>query len=384
MHRFLILKGENMAELSINNILTDSEIENLFVETQDPPEDNKKEEQKENTEKQEETIEVDPETLFLETPEEVDSNKEKQEKEDTPSEQGKSSPNFYSSIAKALQEDSIFPDLNPEEITDAESFADLFEKQVQARLEDKIKRFDEAVNAGIDPSRAGQYEKTLSQLNGITSEIISDENNEQLRKDLIYMDLKNKGYTDEEAKEELQDIMDAGTDIKKAERALKSNINYFKTKYQEEVDEANKANQKLEEDRKEQAEKLKKEMFGNTPIFEGLQVSAEQKQKAYDAVCKPVYKDPKSGNYITAIQKYQLENPTDFVKKLGFLFTLTDNFKNLDVLVKTKVNKESKKAIRELENTLNNTRRNSDGNLRFSSGVSEDSESVFKGYTLDI
>jgi len=63
---------------------------------------------------------------------------------------------------------------------------------------------------------------------------------------------------------------------------------------------------------------------------------------------------------------------------------LTDNFTNLDNLIKGKVNKESKRAIRELENTLNNTHRTSDGNLNYVSGVSEDPESIFKGYTLDI
>lgn len=78
-----------------------------------------------------------------------------------------------------------------------------------------------------------------------------------------------------------------------------------------------------------------------------------------------------------------MENRTDFLKNIGLLFTLTDGFKNLDGLVKGKVKKEVKKGLRELEHTLNNTARTSDGNLKFVSGVDEDPESfIGKGGIL--
>ena len=52
---------------------------------------------------------------------------------------------------------------------------------------------------------------------------------------------------------------------------------------------------------------------------------------------------------------------------------------------KSKVRKEVKKGLRELENTLNNTSRTSDGNLKFISGVNEDPESfIGKGWNLDV
>ena len=104
----------------------------------------------------------------------------------------------------------------------------------------------------------------------------------------------------------------------------------------------------------------------------------------YDNISKPVYKDPETGEFYTAIQKYELENKTEFLKNLGLLFTLTDGFKNIDKLVKGRVRKEVKKGLRELENTLNNTARTSDGNLKYVSGVDEDSESNARGWDLDI
>lgn len=64
---------------------------------------------------------------------------------------------------------------------------------------------------------------------------------------------------------------------------------------------------------------------------------------------------------------------------------MTDGFKNLDGLVKGKVKREVKKGLRELENTINNTARTSDGSLKYVSGVDEDPESfIGKGWKLDV
>ena len=80
-----------------------------------------------------------------------------------------------------------------------------------------------------------------------------------------------------------------------------------------------------------------------------------------------------------------MDNKEDFIKNLGIIFTLTDGFKNLDGLVKSKVRKEVKKGLRELENVINNTSRTSDGTLRFTGGVNEDPESfIGKGWKLDV
>lgn len=103
----------------------------------------------------------------------------------------------------------------------------------------------------------------------------------------------------------------------------------------------------------------------------------------FDTIAKPVFRNPDTGEMMTAIQKYEMENKVDFLKNVGLLYTLTDGFKNLDGLVKGKVRKEVKKGMRNLEQTLSNTVRNNDGTLRFVSG-SEDSESFFKDYKIDI
>ncbi len=385
-------------ELSLDNILGAEEIENLFVEdedTQDTPPANgepPKKEEEPDKDKEETTEVVDVDNLFTDTPESVGSGKENtEEKEDTtPKGDGTSPKNFYSSIAKALKEEGIFPDLDDEglsKVKDPEDFRDLIDQQIKAGLDERQKRIDEALNAGVEPTEIRKYENTINFLDSIKEENISDEGDkgEKLRKDLIYQDFINRGYSKERAAREVQKSFNAGTDIDDAKEALKSNIDFFKDKYDELINEAKSEAEQEEKERKEQAEKLKSSILNDKDVFGDLSIDKSTRQKIYDNIAKPVYKDPETGEYFTAIQKYEMENRTDFLKNIGLLFTLTNGFKNLDGLVKGKVKKEVKKGLRELEHTLNNTARTSDGNLKFVSGVDEDPESfIGKGWNLDV
>ena len=380
-----------MAELSMDNILSENDIDMLFsdeetTETQDTsPESEEKKDTKETTE------ELNVEGLFEETPESVGS-EEHQEVEDTTSEKKTgSSPtnNFYSSIAKALKEDGVFPDLDDEtadSIKEAEDFAEAIEKQIQARLDEKQKRIDAALNAGVEDTTIKQYENTLAYLGTITEEALNaeGEQGEALRKQLIYQDLLNRGYDKEEAQEELKDIFDNGSDLRKAKRALASNKDFFRKGYQKIVDDAKAEKENEEKERKEQTAALKKSILEDKKVFGEIQLDKATRQKVFDNISKPTYRDKETGELFTALQKYEMDNKVDFIKNVGLLFTLTDGFKNLDKLVQGKVKTEVKKGLRELEHTLNNTSRTSDGNLKFVSGVSDDPESFIGKWDLDV
>ena len=387
-------------ELSLDNILGADEIENLFVddeETQETPPANEEtsEEEDKDKNKEEATEVVDVDTLFTEEPESVGSGKEDntKEKEGTESDKDKgTSPknNFYSSIAKALKEEGIFPDLDDEtadNIKAPEDFAEAVEKQIQAKFDERQKRIDEALNAGIESSEIKRYENTLSYLNSLQDKEIADETDkgEKLRQQLIFQDFINRGYSKERAQREVQKSFNSGTDIEDAKEALASNKEFFQNEYNNLVKEAQEEKKKEDQERKEQAEKLKKSILEDNKVFGDIQIDKATRQRVFDNISKPVYKDPETGELFTAIQKYEMENSTEFLKNVGLLFTLTDGFKNLDGLVKGKVRKEVKKGLRELEHTLNNTSRTSDGNLKFVSGVEDDPESfIGKGWDLDV
>lgn len=383
-------------ELSLDNILEADEIEDLFVEegTQDATADKGNAPQdKDNNEETTEVVDVN--NLFTDKPEGVGSGKEDdiEEKEDTDSGKGKGTSlnnNFYSSIAKALKEEGIFPDLEDDvanKIQSPEDFAEAIENQIQARLDERQRRIDKALNVGIEPDEVKRYENTLNYLNSLQDNMIADESDkgEKLRQQLIYQDFINRGYSKERAQREVQKSFNSGTDLEDAREALASNKEFFQTEYDSLIKEAQEEAQREVQEKKKQAEDLRKSILEENMVFGDLSLDKGTRQKIYDNISKPIYKDPETGEFFTAIQKYEMENRIDFLKNLGLLFTLTDGFKNLDGLVKGKVKREVKKSLKELEHVLNNTARSSDGNLRFVSGVEDDPESfIGKDWDLDV
>ena len=388
-----------IGELSEDLIMTGDEIdvENLFSddggeeETQVTPPAPKEKEEKE-IEKTTEEEEISPDDLF-DNPESVGSGKDNQEEEeDTQSEKDKgTSPktNFYSSIASALKEEGIFPDLDDDTlngIKTPEDFAEAVEKTVQARLDERQKRIDAALQADVEPDEVRRYEQTLANLDAIKGEYITDETEkgERLRKNLIYQDFRNRGYSEARAKREVEKSFNAGTDIEDAKEALESNREYFSTQYQDLIKEAQEEAKEEQRKIKEEAAQLKKSMLEDKEVFTGIALDKTTRQKAFDNITKPVFKT-EDGEYLTAIQKYEMDNPVEFRKYLSVLFTMTDGFKNIDGLVKGKVKKEVKQSLRELEHKLSNTARTSTGNPRFVGAVEEDTESyIGKGWDLDV
>lgn len=393
-----------MAEfLSMDNILTGDEAASLFMdednqETQTTPPSEKGNEEKETKEtKEEDTTEVNPDNLFEEEPESVGSeeNKEnnKEQEKDTTSKEDGTSPktNFYSSIASALKEEGIFPDLDDkevEEVVEAEDFRDLVQRQIEAGLNEVQKRINDALNNGVEPNAIRQYESTLNYLSKITDEMINEEGDkgEALRRQLLQQDFMNRGYSQERAIKMTEKLFASGEDIEEAKQALQGNKDFFQGKYEEIL---NEAKEKEEENRKamrKQAEQLKKDILSNEKVFGDISIDKATRQKVYDNISKPIYKDPETGEYYTAVQKYRLENENDFIKNVGLLFTLTDGFTNLDKLVSPKAKKEVKSKLKELQHTLSNTQRTNDGNLDFvGTGSGRTSKSLFdQGFAIDI
>ena len=379
-----------MEGLSLDNMMTGEEAAALFdpesnkEETEETPSENPNENKEENKET---TEVIDVDTLFTDKPESVGSEDNK-EQEDTSSKE-ETSPNFYSSIAKTFAEDGVFQDLNDEalsKVNDAESFIDLMEKQIQSKLDEKQRRIDEALNAGIEPTQVQKFESNMKVLDSITDEAISEEGEkgENLRKNIIYEDYIQKGFSKERAIKAVERSITAGTDIEDAKEALQSCKDQVTKAYNDAIKEAKEEKANEEKELREQAEALKKSILSDKKPFGDLELDKNTRQRVFDAISKPVFTDPETGDKLTAIQKFEADNHNDFMKYVGLTYVLTDGFKSLDGLVKGKVKKEIGKGLKELEHTLNNTARNSNGTLKFASGVGSDPESAFKRFTLDI
>ena len=397
-----------MEGLGFDYIFGENEIDNLFTDDESSVEETTEDAgtketedtgEEENVETSKETTEVDPDDLFgeeeEEKPESVGSGKDKEvkEKEVSPTDDGGgTSPNenFYSSIANAVAVDGGFPNLDEETIkavTDAESFSKLFDMEVEARLDDAQRRIKKALETGVEPDDIRMYEGAISQLTNITDQQVSDESErgEQLRYRLITQDYLNKGISKEKADKMARRSIDAGTDIEDAKEALQSNREYFQKQYNKLLKEAEEAAEEDRAERKKQAEKLKDSLLKDKSLMGEMDIAGDLRKKAFENISKPIYKDPESGEYLTAIQKYEMEHRADFLKYVGLFYTLTNGFKDFEGFTKGQVKKGIKKGLSELEKTLNGTRRNQDGSLRMVTSVKDDPESVRPGgFKLDI
>lgn len=374
--------------LGLDNILGASEIENLFIdttpETVETPTENK--EEKETQENK--TTEVDVNDLFTETPESVSS--EDKTTEDTEPQSKGSSPNFYSSIAQALKEESVFPNLSDEDfskVDTADAFKELIEKQIKSSLDERQKRIEDALTAGVPNDEIKMYENTIGTLQGISEELLTkeDEQGENIRKNLIYQDFINRGYSQERALKEIEKSFNAGTDVDDAREALQGNIEFYQNAYNKLISEGKQKVQEVQKNIQNQAASLKDAILKDDGLFKELNVDSNTRQKINDNISKATIKDKDTGAYLTAIQQYQKEHPVDFLKNLSLFFTLTEGFTKIDSLVKNKVNTEVKKGLKSLEHTLNNTSRSASGNLNFVTGVSDDPEAFLgKGWKIDV
>lgn len=375
-----------MEELDLDNILSGDEIATLFEE---PPKKEPKEEPKE--EKKEETTDFDEENPFgTSQKESVGSEDEDiQGKGDTDNNGVSSSPknkNFYSSITDALVVDGIFPDLDKETIQNVktpEDFQKIIEEQINARFTEKEKRINEALNNKVEPSVVQQYESTIDYLNNINDDSLSaeDEEGENLRRQLIYNDYLNRGFSKTRAEKMVNDAIENGTDIDDAKDALQGVKDFYNNKYKEILDSAKENEKKLAEERTKQSENLKKSIMEDKNLYGDVDVDKATRTKIYDFITKPVHKDS-NGNYMTALQKYQSENTIEAMKNFAICYTLTNGFKDWSKLGSKQAKKEVKKGLANLEKVINSTSRNNDGSLGF---VSFDESSYLgQGMQLDI
>lgn len=294
---------------------------------------------------------------------------------------GSSPKKFYSSIASALKDDGIFPDFTDEELDAVESpedFAELFEKALSARMDERTKRIDSALGNGADPGQVKMYEQTLSYLSSITEDAISDEGDEgeNLRKQLIYNDLINRGYSQEKAAREIEKSFKSGSDIDDAKDALAALNSFYQNGYAQLQKDAKAKAEAAREEQKQNAEKFRKMVLDDDISIGDSKLDKRTRQRVFDAVSKPIYKDPDTGQLLTQVQKFQKENPLEFLKQLGMWFVLTDGGKSASGLVKEQLRAEKNKGIRELERKINSSSLNSDGSLRYMSGTQIDDDTL--------
>ena len=306
----------------------------------------------------------------------AEENNEEPEEKAATRKGGGASPSVYSSIAKALKDDGIFPDFDDDEIAavkTADDFAEFIDKAVDARFDERQRRMNEALNNGVKPDTVSSYERTLEWLNGVDESSITDESEdgEKLRRYLIYNDFIKRGYSQDRANREVEKSFKSGSDIEDAQDALEGLKQAYSDEYRKIQDDAKATVEAARKEQNEMSERFRKMVLEDEVAFGDMKLDKRTRQKVFDSVSKPVYKDPKTGRLYTAIQKFQMDNPLEYLKQMGLWFTLTDGGKNINALVKDQVRQAKNKSIKELERKINTSSFRNDGSLQYTGGVEE-------------
>lgn len=375
----------------MDSILGESEVDALFSTDENEIEDANQNPQEEKTEetkdKEQQTAEVNPLDLFEDTPESVGGGSEE---EDTAgnNDTGGSPQSIYSSIAEYLKEGGIFSNLDDDNafkgIESAEDLDSLIESEIDARMGERERRINDALNSGMPQQTVANYEGAIEYLKGITEEQLTEESEEgeALRRELIYHDLVNQGFSDERAKKKTDRIMESGTDIDEAKEALESNREFYQNEYKKQVELGKKQIEDAKKENERRIESLKKDIMESKNLLGLIEADSKLKTKIVDNITKASYQDKETGRYFTPLQKYMNENGDEFMKNIGIIYTITNGFKDFDKLVTTKVNKEVKRSVKDIERKLSNMRRDGDGNLLFVNN--EDTQTKYSNITLDI
>lgn len=295
-----------------------------------------------------------------------------------------------SSLANALFKDGVLTNLKEEEIKTiktADDFAAVFEKEIQSRIDEKNKRIDEALNLGVEPSEIKKNENLIQYLNGISEDTIKDETEQatQLRMNLIVQDFMNKGFTQERAIKEANKSVAAGSDIDDALEALESNKTHFNKQYSDLINTAKKEQEEYKQTIIQRDTDVRENILKNEKLFADMNVTPVIRKLAVENIQKPVFTD-KEGNKFSAIQKYEKENPVDFLSKVALFYTITDGFTNIDKITSNTKGKIKSKALNELAGSLADINFGLDNSLTLANnlGSNDDDENDKGNFVLDI
>ena len=381
-----------MEGIGLDNMLGAEEVERMFSDNANQEEETNPENKpgdetpasKENNET-EEAAEVDFSDLLGNQPESVGSEENTEGNGGAPkSSDGQGSPqaNLFSSIAEATRDEGVFPDLSDEElkaVKDAATLREFFENQVKKMFNEDQQRLQKALNSGATTDEMQQYQNALnlSQFleNRDTVATLSKEGEEgeNLRKRVMYQDYINRGFKHERAVKMIQKSFDDGTDLDDAKEAFNSCKEFYKQQIEDFQQEMEDRQQAQKANEQKQFSSLKKHILDTESFYDGVKVDKQTRQKAYDSITKPIFKD-EQGNYMNALQKYQREHPTEFMENVALLFALTDEFKSVNKLTQKKVQQGIKKGFEEVANVLNSTRRNTDGTLNLANTSPDDAD----------
>lgn len=238
---------------------------------------------------------------------------------------------LYSSLAAEFKAKGVLSnlDLDKDKISSMEDINKALEKEIESRLSEKQRQLDAAIKQGAPADEVSYQIESIEKLESIDENFLADNNNEDLRRNVIAQDFINRGYAQEKALAMAQRSIDAGEDLEDATTALEEIIKLEKGKLEEITGRVKREEEKGLKD-------VKDFIHNQEEIIPGIKLTTTQKEALYSQVTTDL------GNKDNAFLKAQKENPLETRMKLEAMFFLTKGLTDFSIFSNAKETKISK------------------------------------------
>lgn len=250
-------------------------------------------------------------------------------------------------LLSSYDEEKVIKDV--EEHGEAEALRNLIKDEIGYNVNSIKKTYDEGyqqyidlVEGGTDADAAADLMSMKESLSSITEDDLKDENNIDLRKDILSsLYSMTTDLSDERIKKMVDKSFDVGDDVSDAVDAYKELNNLVNTAIQNEKDNAAQREAAVKEENQRQLTVLKETVDSLNEIIPGQKINSQTKDKIYKDITEPV-KD-KQGNVVNRIWAKRTEDPFAFDSKLAYLLEtgFFDGGGLWKKIMKTKITKEA-------------------------------------------
>lgn len=269
----------------------------------------------------------------------------------------------YKMFAKGLYEEGIISEFDEKEFetlvkeldSPAEAIAELTRRTIENAINEYkeengylFKKFMLAKEKGVDLNELSKTMQKQDMFKDINENSLEDD--EELQKKIVLIDLIEKGESEEDAQAIVESLSDTGKLLLKSKKAL-SNIKDRISKEEEELfKKAEQENKQREELYKQQLNTLKKMIFENDSIVEGIKLNEKTKKELYSMITTP-YKQLDDGTKVNFVTAKRLEDPIKYAIIEAYLVMSGVFDGKLDGITKT----QKTKILKEFEKTLSNS-----------------------------
>lgn len=317
-------------------------------------------------------IDIDDKEKETEEDEKNKKTDEKSQDKDTSSQSSDSSPSSskFKMLAKALSDEGVLSEITDEEWSelvenegdDYKALVALQKKEIEkgiseykSSLTDEERAIYEGKEAGVNLGELGQLDNALKVYKSISDDALdSDEASDDLKKAIIAEDLKIRGFSDDEVKEEIQLYEDTDKLTSKAKTSKKKLISHIENERTSLIEVQKQQQTKNREEYENKIKELKNNIYNKEELIPGIKLTPKAKEDIYKSMTTPVAE--KDGVKIDALRANREKNPEMFdmvvhyLNSIGLLnFDKDGNYKpDLSKLEK----KSRSTAAKELEDAL--------------------------------